>query len=94
MLFLEAHDDHHEDDHDDHGGLHRDLVATDAAMDRLGVLRLAARLGVALGAVPLIGCATSAASLTGTEGGTTGTSGETRSSAASPTKVPEETVGP
>ena len=42
MLFLKAHNDHHEDNHDDHGGLHRDLVATDAAMDRRGMLRLAA----------------------------------------------------
>ena len=31
----------HDDDHDDFGGLHRDLLATGAAMDRRGLLRLA-----------------------------------------------------
>ena len=56
MLFLNRkHDHHHEDDHDDHGGLHRDLLETNAAMDRRGMLRMAARFGVALGAVQLIG---------------------------------------
>jgi hypothetical protein len=34
---------HHRDDHDDMGGLHRDLAATGAVMDRRGMLRLAAR---------------------------------------------------
>jgi protocatechuate 3,4-dioxygenase beta subunit len=32
-------------DHDDFGGLHRDLVATGAAIDRRGLFRLAARFG-------------------------------------------------
>src|SRR5689334_16055821 len=41
----------HDDDHDDHGGLHRDLIATGVAIDRRGVLRLGARLGAAFGAL-------------------------------------------
>ena len=40
---------HHE--HDDFGGLHRDLVATGAAMNRRGLLRLAAGIGAGLGAI-------------------------------------------
>ena len=35
----------HDEDHDDYGGLRRDLLATGAAMDRRGLLRLAARFG-------------------------------------------------
>jgi protocatechuate 3,4-dioxygenase beta subunit len=89
MLFLNrTHDDHHDDDHDDHGGLHRDLRETNAAMDRRGMLRMAARFGVALGAVQLIGCGADAGALTGTE--TTGANG----SGSCPTRVPEETAGP
>ena len=42
--------------HDDFGGLHRDLVATRAAMDRRGLLRMAAGLGVSLSAAQLLGC--------------------------------------
>src|SRR3954467_3823013 len=93
MLFLNRRHDHrHEDDHDDHGGLHRDLLETNAAMDRRGMLRMAARFGVALGAVQLTGCgAADAAALTGTDGAaSTGAGGST----ACPTKVPQETEGP
>lgn len=82
---------HHDHDHDDHGGLHRDLKETGAAMDRRGMLRVAARFGVALGGIQLIGCGSDAPALTGTDGSTTGAvSGAT----ACPTKVPEETAGP
>ena len=49
---------HHTDDHDDYGGLHRDLIATGGAMDRRELLRVAARFGVSLGALHLLGCAT------------------------------------
>ena len=41
----------HDEHHDDYGGLRRDLLATGAAMDRRGLLRLAARFGVGLGAL-------------------------------------------
>src|SRR5882762_8215829 len=39
------------DDHDDFGGLHRDLIATGAAIGRRQLLRMAARYGVAVGAL-------------------------------------------
>ena len=55
---------HHHDDHDDHGGLHRDLLATGVAMDRRGVLRLGARFGAAFSAIQLVGCSNSPTSPT------------------------------
>ena len=94
---------HHDDDHDDHGGLHRDLLATGGTMGRRRALRMAARWGVgvgaSLGALSLLGCGGSD-SITGTDAGTsTGTSSGTGSTstttgAACPTKIPEETAGP
>ena len=74
------HDHHHRDDHDDFGGLHRDLLATGAAMDRRGLLRLAARFGVGAGALQLLGCGSEQPDLARrrppdddtTSGGTTG----------------------
>ena len=48
--------------HDDFGGLHRDLAATRAAIDRRGLFRLAARFGAGVGALQLIGCASNPAS--------------------------------
>jgi len=91
MLFLNRKHDHHDDDnHDDHGGLHRDLLETNAAMDRRGMLRMAARFGAALGAVQLIGCGADAGALVGTD--TSGTNGST--SGNCPTRVPQETEGP
>jgi protocatechuate 3,4-dioxygenase beta subunit len=75
--------EHH---HDDFGGLHRDLLATGVAMDRRGLLRLAARLGVGVGALQLLGCGASPASPSGTS---TGSSTSTCSG-----KIPEETQGP
>ena len=73
--------------HDDFGGLHRDLRATGAAMDRRQLLRLAAKLGVAAGGLPLIGCnkADTATSPTTT---TTATGGSCNS------RIPQETEGP
>ena len=47
---------HHHDDHDDFGGLHRDLLATGAVIGRRRWLRMAARLGSAVGTIQLIGC--------------------------------------
>ena len=94
MLFLNARaEHHHDDDHDDHGGLHRDLSETGAAIDRRGMLRVAARLGIALGAIPLIGCAADTSSLAGIDTGSTGTTGGTTGSGCA-TKIPEETAGP
>ena len=46
----------HHDDHDDFGGLHRDLLATGAEIGRRRWLRMAARLGSAVGTIQLIGC--------------------------------------
>ncbi|MEO6236639.1 MAG: intradiol ring-cleavage dioxygenase [Vicinamibacterales bacterium] len=81
-----------EHDHDDFGGLHRDLQATGAAIDRRGLLRLAARLGAGMGAFNLIGCGSGAGSpvspstTPGTQAPTTGTGACSR--------TPEETAGP
>ena len=78
------------DHHDDFGGLHRDLLATGAAMDRRGLLRLAARFGVGAGALQLLGCggSSSPTSPSGTETGTgTGTG-------ACSARIPQETAGP
>lgn len=71
-------------EHDEFGGLHRDLLQTGAAMDRRHMLRLAARFGVSVGALQLLGCASSADAATGTI--------DTNVGACS--KVPEETAGP
>ena len=81
---------HNDDDHDDFGGLHRDLIATGAAMDRRGVLRLAARFGMGAGALQLLGCggSSSPTSPSGTDTGSgTGTGTCT-------TRIPQETAGP
>ena len=42
--------------HDDFGGLHRDLLATGAAMDRRELFRIAARLGAGVSALSILGC--------------------------------------
>ena len=44
------------DHHDDFGGLHRDLVATGAVMDRRHLFRIAAKLGAGVGALQMLGC--------------------------------------
>jgi hypothetical protein len=95
MLFLRSHRDHEDDGHDDQGGLHRDLLETGAAMDRRRMLRTAAKLGVALGAIPLIGCASDGTSITGTDTNNGNTDGTTAGGAANcVSKIPEETAGP
>jgi protocatechuate 3,4-dioxygenase beta subunit len=81
----------HHDDHDDFGGLHRDLAATGLQMDRRRLLRIAARLGVSVGALQMLGCGAAATSPS-TSTSDTGNSGTT--SASCPTKIPEETQGP
>ena len=73
------------DHHDDFGGLHRDLLSTGAAMPRRDALRLAARFGLGMGALNLLGCASSDSGLATTDPTTsTGTC----------SKIPEETAGP
>ena len=84
--------DLYDGDHDDFGGLQRDLRATGAAMGRRGLLRLAARAGMGVGALQLIGCGSSPTGAT--EAPTSNTSTSTGTGAACTAKVPEETQGP
>jgi protocatechuate 3,4-dioxygenase beta subunit len=89
---------HEHHDHDDHGGLHRDLLATGVAIDRRGVLRLGARFGAAFGALQLAGCSespTSPSATTAESTTTTTTTGTSPVSAtATCTRIPQETEGP
>jgi len=75
------------------GGLHRDLRATGAALDRRGLLRLAARFGAAAGAIQFMGCGsstpTSPSDTSGSGSTGTGTGGTVCS-----TRIPQETEGP
>ena len=83
------------DDHDDFGGLHRDLLATGAAMDRRGLLRLAARFGVATGALQLLGCrGSSPTSPSDTTTGTDTGTGTGTGAGSCNTRIPAETAGP
>jgi protocatechuate 3,4-dioxygenase beta subunit len=81
---------HHE--HDDHGGLHRDLLATGAAMDRRGLLRLAARLGAGVSALQLLGCGGSSPTTPSTSTGSGTIPGSGTNSTCS--LIPNETAGP
>ena len=76
--------------HDDFGGLHRDLAATSAAMDRRTLLRLAAGFGLGIGSLPLLGCGSD--SPTAPSESSSGSGGGTGSAACS--RIPEETAGP
>lgn len=76
-----------DDGHDDFGGLHRDLAATRAAIDRRGLFRLAARFGAGVSALQLIGCASNPTSPS--ESGGSSTAGGSCSA-----RIPEETQGP
>jgi len=67
--------------HDDFGGLHRDLRATGVAIDRRQLLRMAARFGVSVGALQILGCGSSSTDATTDPN-------------ASCAKIPEETAGP
>src|SRR6188768_908243 len=86
-------------DHDDFGGLHRDLAATGAAMDRRVLLKLGARFSAAFGALQLVGCSDSptsptATTTTPTTVTTPTTTTTTPPSTAACATVPEETAGP
>jgi protocatechuate 3,4-dioxygenase beta subunit len=86
-------------DHDDFGGLQRDLLATGAAIDRRGVLRLGARFGAAFGALQLVGCSDSPTSPTAVTTTPTTSTTNTPTTSAPPStatcaRVPEETAGP
>ena len=89
IMMTNAHD---HDDHDDHGGLHRDLLATGAAMDRRRLLRFAARVGMGAGALQLLGCGGSSSPTAPTDPPTTG--GSTGGGSACLTRIPSETAGP
>jgi protocatechuate 3,4-dioxygenase beta subunit len=83
--------------HDDFGGLHRDLMATGVAIDRRGMLRLGARFGAALGALQLVGCSDSPTSPSAATTTTTTTPTPTTTtppSAATCSRIPQETAGP
>ena len=86
---------HHRGDHDDMGGLHRDLAATGAVMNRRGMLRLAAKFGVGAGMLQVLGCGSSTPTSP-----TTGSSGDTATPASGGTTnstcsaIPQETAGP
>jgi len=78
--------------HDDFGGLHRDLLATGSAMNRRGLLRMAARFGAGLGALQLLGCGSGSSPTTpSTTSGATTTGGGTSSTCS---LIPSETAGP
>ena len=76
-----------DDGHDDFGGLHRDLAATRAAIDRRGLFRLAAVFGAGVGALQLIGCASNPTSPSESGGNSTG-------GGSCSARIPEETQGP
>jgi protocatechuate 3,4-dioxygenase beta subunit len=80
------------DHHDDFGGLHRDLVATGAVIDRRHLFRIAAKLGAGVGALQMLGCGGSPTAASDTTTTSTTTTGTT--SNACSTRVPEETQGP
>jgi protocatechuate 3,4-dioxygenase beta subunit len=90
----------HDDDHDDFGGLHRDLRATGAALNRRSWLRLAARLGGAAGTMHLIGCGETPTSPTTVTTATAAATEPTTTTTVPPTtatscsRIPEETAGP
>ncbi len=75
--------------HDDFGGLHRDLIATGQAIGRRRMLRFAARLGVGVGTLQMLGCGSSPTSPSTTDSTITGGTGSTAC-----TRIPEETAGP
>ena len=94
---------HHHELHDDFGGLHRDLDATGAEMNRRGLFRLAARVGLGAGAMALTACSessptapstSSTSSTTATTTMTPSSTGSTGTTGACATRIPEETQGP
>ena len=73
------------------GGLQRDLRATGMALDRRGLFRMAARLGVGVTALQVFGCSSpsSPSETTGSTGTSTGSGNATCTA-----RIPEETQGP
>ena len=93
---MRHHDDH---DHDDHGGLHRDLVATGALIGRRRLLRLAAGFGAAAGTLQLVGCGgdsptSPSATTTAPDATPTPTTTTPPTSSNACGRIPEETAGP
>ena len=88
---------HDDDDHDDHGGLHRDLLATGVLIGRRRLLRLAAGFGTAAGTLQLLGCGgdspTSPSATATTDTAPTTTTTPPASGTCS-SRIPEETAGP
>ena len=76
----------HGDDHDDFGGLQRDLRATGTAIDRRGLFRMAARLGLGMSAFQILGCSSDSPTSPDTI-----TSGGVNSTCS---RIPSETAGP
>jgi protocatechuate 3,4-dioxygenase beta subunit len=86
---------HAHDNHDDFGGLHRDLRATGAAIDRRQWLRVATAAGVGLSVLPFAACDdTPTAPSSTTSGSGSSSSGSGSTAAVCQTRVPEETAGP
>ncbi len=83
--------DHLPDAHDDFGGLHRDLRATGRALDRRGLLKWAASIGLGASGLQLIGCSTSA---TAPSAGTATTGSTSSGSSSVCSVIPNETEGP
>jgi protocatechuate 3,4-dioxygenase beta subunit len=73
------------DDHDDFGGLHRDMAALGVPLTRRDLLRSAARFGLGLSALPLIGCGDTTTAVADSTNPNTNTSCS---------RIPEETAGP
>ena len=82
------------EEHDDFGGLHRDLAATGAEMNRRGLLRLAAGFGAGFGAVQLLGCGGSSPTAPTTTANTDTGSTPTGTAGATCATIPQETAGP
>jgi protocatechuate 3,4-dioxygenase beta subunit len=93
MLILRPPTEHDHHDHDDHGGLQRDLLATGHTLDRRGLLRQAAKFGLSMSALQLLGCGGADAS-TGTTTDDTNSGGTTGGTTGTCSKIPEETAGP
>jgi protocatechuate 3,4-dioxygenase beta subunit len=94
MHIIGAQADHHhehDDHHDDHGGLHRDLQATGAMMDRRRLLHAAARFGLGVSALQLLGCG--AGDITGSDT-SSGDGATPAANAGTCSRIPEETAGP
>ena len=81
-------DHSHDAHHDDFGGLHRDLIATGAAMNRRDLFRIATRLGVGVSALTILGCGGNTETSPSSSSSTGGSSNSTCS------RIPEETAGP